>query len=52
MQKNIYSWFGYYPWECPLCREPMLVRQQHRLKKRSEEEQEAPATETAGVDRS
>jgi hypothetical protein len=48
MQKRIYSWFGYYPWECPLCREPMLVRQQHRLKKRSEEE---PAEQEAGVER-
>jgi DNA-directed RNA polymerase subunit RPC12/RpoP len=39
MQKEVYSWFGYYPWECPLCREKTLVRQQHRLKKRSEGEQ-------------
>jgi hypothetical protein len=47
MQKNIYSWFGYYPWECPLCREPMLVRQQHRLKKRGEGETETVGAGTA-----
>jgi hypothetical protein len=32
MQTKVYSRFGYYPWECPLCREPMLVKQQHRYK--------------------
>jgi DNA-directed RNA polymerase subunit RPC12/RpoP len=36
LQKKVYSKFGYYPWECPLCREPIMVKQQHRLKKRSE----------------
>jgi DNA-directed RNA polymerase subunit RPC12/RpoP len=35
LQKKVYSKFGYFPWECPLCREPVLVKQQHRLKKRS-----------------
>ena len=47
MQKNIYSWFGYYPWECPLCREPMLVKQQHLLKKRGGDEPEAVGVGTA-----
>jgi hypothetical protein len=47
MQKEIYSRFGYYPWECPLCREPMMVRQQHRLKKRSDDEPEAIGQDTA-----
>jgi hypothetical protein len=53
MQKKIYSWFGYYPWECPLCREPILVKQQHRLKKRSDDEAETVGVGTAeaGVDR-
>lgn len=37
LQKHVYWKFGYYPWECPLCREPVMVRQQHRLKMRSEE---------------
>lgn len=32
LQTKIYSRFGYYPWECPLCREPMMVKQQHRYK--------------------
>jgi DNA-directed RNA polymerase subunit RPC12/RpoP len=49
MQKEIYSRFGYYPWECPLCREPMLVRQQHRLKKRSEDEHEGMGTARTGA---
>ncbi len=49
MQKKVYSWFGYYPWECPLCREPILVRQQHRLKKRSEVDAEGAGAETAGA---
>ena len=43
LQKKIYSKFGYYPWECPLCREPMLVKQQHRLKERIQ-------GETAGME--
>ena len=47
MQKEIYSRFGYYPWECPLCREPLLVKQQHRLRKRDEEESEGVGRETA-----
>jgi hypothetical protein len=47
LQKEIYSRFGYYPWECPLCREPMLVKQQHRLKKRSDVESETMGPETA-----
>jgi hypothetical protein len=53
MQKEIYSRFGYYPWECPLCREPMLVRQQHRLKKRGDEESDTagPGTARAGANR-
>jgi DNA-directed RNA polymerase subunit RPC12/RpoP len=51
MQQEIYSRFGYYPWECPLCREPMMVRQQHRLKKRVEDESEAmgPGTARSGA---
>jgi hypothetical protein len=49
LQKEMYSRFGYYPWECPLCREPMLVRQQHRLKKRSEDEHEGMGTARTGA---
>jgi len=34
-QTKVYSRFGYFPWECPLCREPMMVKQQHRYKTES-----------------
>ena len=49
LQKKVYSKFGYYPWECPLCREPILVKQQHRLKKRGEAEPETMEAGTAGA---
>jgi len=48
MQTKIYSRFGYYPWECPLCREPMLVKQQHRLKKRDAAEPSGAGPVAAG----
>lgn len=48
MQTKIYSRFGYYPWECPLCREPMLVKQQHRLKRESSAEPEVARAVAAG----
>jgi DNA-directed RNA polymerase subunit RPC12/RpoP len=41
LQKKVFSKFGFYPWECPLCREPMLVKQQHRLKERVKGEPDA-----------
>jgi hypothetical protein len=35
MQLKVYSAFGYYPWECPICRDPMLVRRQYMRPKSS-----------------
>jgi DNA-directed RNA polymerase subunit RPC12/RpoP len=49
LQKKLYSRFGYYPWECPLCRELVMVRQQHRLKRRIEAEDGAMEPVSAGA---
>ena len=35
LQRNVYPLFGYYPWECPLCREPILFKKRHQRKGRS-----------------
>lgn len=48
LQTKIYSRFGYYPWECPLCREPMMVKQQHRYKMESEPKPTAAGAVAAG----
>jgi hypothetical protein len=34
LQRTVLPLFGYYPWECPYCREPLLLRRQYRRKKR------------------
>jgi len=33
LQKRIYSLFGYYPWECPVCREPIFIRKQYERRR-------------------
>ena len=33
LQLNVYPRFGYYPWECPFCREPMMVKKRHQPRK-------------------
>ena len=33
LQKRVYPRFGYYPWHCPYCREPMILKKQHENKK-------------------
>jgi len=33
LQDKVYSWFGYYPWECPFCREPQLIKKRNQHKK-------------------
>ncbi len=31
MQKHVYPRFGYYPWECPICRRTMILKKRgHR----------------------
>ncbi len=35
MQRKVYPFFGYYPWECPLCRELVMYKVRHLRKKKS-----------------
>jgi hypothetical protein len=42
LQRKVYSMFGYYPWECPLCREPILFKQRGVRIRRSLHEDEFP----------
>jgi hypothetical protein len=35
LQKHVYPLFGYYPWECPLCRKPVLLKVRRMRKRRS-----------------
>jgi hypothetical protein len=37
LQRKVYPLFGYYPWECPLCRELTLYKVRHITKKRSKQ---------------
>jgi hypothetical protein len=34
MQLKVYPLFGYYPWECPICRKPVMQKKQYMRKKR------------------
>jgi hypothetical protein len=34
-QLKICPKFGYYPWECPICRKTVMVRKQYIRKRRS-----------------
>ena len=44
MQRKVYPFFGYYPWECPLCRELVMFKVRHLRKKRSK----SPASQANG----
>jgi hypothetical protein len=33
LQRRVYTWFGYYPWECPVCRDLLLIKKQHQRKR-------------------
>jgi hypothetical protein len=35
LQLKVYPFFGYYPWECPVCRKTLMVRKQYLRKTRS-----------------
>ena len=35
LQKHVYPLFGYYPWECPLCRKLVLLKMRRVRRKRS-----------------
>lgn len=30
LQRRIYAFFGYYPWECPKCRETVMLKLRYR----------------------
>ena len=38
LQQSVYPKFGYYPWECPVCRELIFRKKRHQLKRRRPEE--------------
>lgn len=38
MQQKVYPFFGYYPWECPICREVKLFRRRGKRVRREREE--------------
>lgn len=37
LQRKVYPLFGYYPWECPICRTPVLFKKRHPRKRRSKQ---------------
>jgi|HubBroStandDraft_5_1064220.scaffolds.fasta_scaffold36587_3 hypothetical protein len=41
LQLKVFSFFGYYPWECPVCRKPIMVRKQYLRKRRNVQENSA-----------
>lgn len=34
MQKKVYSFFGYYPWECPICRQTKFFKKRGKRTRR------------------
>jgi ssDNA-binding Zn-finger/Zn-ribbon topoisomerase 1 len=32
LQNTVFPFFGYYPWECTLCREPFLAKKRYKRK--------------------
>lgn len=41
MQLNVYPLFGYYPWECGMCRQLFMIKKRYRRKRRSNHESSA-----------
>jgi hypothetical protein len=35
LQRKIYASFGYYPWECPICRNSFLLRKRGKRMRHS-----------------
>lgn len=35
LERKIYSYFGYYPWECPICRERVFLKRKHEQNRRT-----------------
>ena len=42
LQRQIYSLFGYYPWECGACKKVILLRKRYQ-RKRSARQESSPA---------
>jgi len=38
LQQKVYPSFGYYPWECPVCRETVMAKKQHQPRSRKPQE--------------
>lgn len=45
LQRNVLNSFGYYPWECPVCRETQFFRLRGKREHRTNEWDEGAATE-------
>jgi hypothetical protein len=41
LQQKVYPIFGYYPWECPLCRKLVMLRKQYQRRTRRTQENSA-----------
>jgi hypothetical protein len=37
LQQRVYPLFGFYPWECPVCRKVLMLKKQYRRKTRREQ---------------
>lgn len=37
LQRTIYSLFGYFPWECPVCRDPIMLKVRHKRRSHSQQ---------------
>jgi hypothetical protein len=35
LQIRVYPIFGFYPWECPICRDTIMIRKQYIRKRRA-----------------
>lgn len=35
LERKVYSYFGYYPWECPICRQRIFVKKKNKHKRSS-----------------
>ena len=38
MQKKVYTLFGFYPWECPVCRTTTMHKKQLQRRRRGQEQ--------------
>jgi hypothetical protein len=48
LERRIYPLFGYYPWECPLCRQLVMYKVRH-IRRRRSHSADARTGETSAV---